>query len=739
VVHLPLARTFLAHLPHLVPLLVALLAATPALALDGKVVGRATGAPVAGAEVSILGLPGVAYTDAEGRFTWTPDPQPPFEVLVVQPGGRFMRPVLVERLTGGVLTIEVAPLVDEAVTVVGSAPNIESTPGAGTATLSRGEIQERQVANLTEAVETVAGVSVVSEGQAAVPAIRGLARGRTLILIDGARVTSERRVGPSATYLDPFMLDSVEVSRGPGSVAYGSDAFGGVIYARTRRVAPGAPLGFRVMGAAGAGVPEQHTGVEVSKGFERGGLLAQASYRHASDYRSPGGDVFNSGWRGTGFLVRGDHAVGAGLFSAGWQSDFGRDVERPRNNSRKTRFVYPTEDSHRFTASYELNRQGRIDHVDMTAFVGRYTQVTDQDTFATATTPRGVERADVAANDFQVRARAESIVGPAKATVGVDVNGRYGLHALDILEDYDLAGALTHTTTNVSVDSARRVDSGFFGQIDAPLGKRVAVAAGARGDIVTTSNRGGYFGDRSTSNGSGSGFVSLTAPIARGLNATGQVSRGFRDPTLSDRYYRGPTGRGFITGNPDLRPETSLQLDFGVRYTAARYRWAFYAYQYRITDLVERYQTEKDFYFFRNRGRARIRGVELELQAELGGGLSAELTGQVQRGVALDDGTALDDISTDTIAAQVRREIGAKGYAQARVAVYARDTHPGPSEQSVGAHTLVNVVGGYRVSPDVELRVSARNLLDQSYLLSPDSRAVLAPGASVMVSVVAGF
>ena len=43
------------------------------------------------------------------------------------------------------------------------------------------------------------------------------------------------------------------------------------------------------------------------------------------------------------------------------------------------------------------------------------------------------------------------------------------------------------------------------------------------------------------------------------------------------------------------------------------------------------------------------------------------------------------------------------------------------------------------MSPNLELRAVARNLLDRSYLLSPDSRAVLAPGASVMVSAVVGF
>jgi outer membrane receptor protein involved in Fe transport len=301
-----------------------------------------------------------------------------------------------------------------------------------------------------------------------------------------------------------------------------------------------------------------------------------------------------------------------------------------------------------------------------------------------------------------------------------------------------MSGSLVATTENVSIDNARRTDTGFFGQIEAPIGTSLAAAAGLRGDWVGTTNEGGYFGDRSTSNGSASGFVSLTGTLAPGLSLTGQVSRGFRDPTLSDRYYRGPTGRGFVTGNPDLESETSLQFDGGVRFTASGYRLAFYAFEYRINDLVERYQTDPDYYYFRNRGHARIRGMELEFQSDLPRGFSLELTGQLQRGVALDDDEALDDISTDTIAAQLRKEFG-RGFTQARVAVYATDTRPGPSEQVVGAHTLVDVMAGYRLNANLDLRAVARNLLDQAYLLSPDTRAVLAPGTSVLASVVVGF
>ena len=91
-----------------------------------------------------------------------------------------------------------------AVTVAaGVSPNIESTPGAAQTLVTGADLAARAPANLAQALENIAGVSTVSEGHAAVPAVRGFSGGRTLIMIDGARVTSERRVGPSATFLDP--------------------------------------------------------------------------------------------------------------------------------------------------------------------------------------------------------------------------------------------------------------------------------------------------------------------------------------------------------------------------------------------------------------------------------------------------------------------------------------------------------------------------------------------------------
>lgn len=707
------------------------LAATPVLALEGRIVDKETGLAVADAEVAILGRVGSVRTDAEGRFAWTPDPRPPFEVLVVLPGGAYVKPILVRALTGDPLLLEITPALEESVMVVaGSAPSVEAAPANGVTAVPADDLRGRQPANIAQALENVAGTATVSEGQAAVPVVRGLAGGRTLIMIDGARVTAERRVGASATYLDPSSLEGIEISRGPGSVAYGSDAFGGVIQLRTRRATPGSPLGGRFTGSLGAGTPQQRAALELTRGFDRGGILVQGHFRNFEDWESPEGEVLNSGAEDRGFLARFDHTLGGGLLSAGWQSDFGREIERPRNNSSAVRFFYPTEDSHRLTLGWERAAVAGLSRLGGTLFVGSYSVVTDQDRFATPARARSVERADVSAKDFHLRAFTEKAVGRAKLDAGVDVNGRFDLEAHDIGLSYDAAGALSRTTDNVSTENARRVDAGLYLQAEVPAGDVLLLAAGARVDRVTTRNRGGFFGDRSEANSALSGFASATVGPFSGFSATAQVARGFRDPTLSDRYFRGPTGRGFITGNPDLDPESSVQLDSALRYVASRWRVAVYAYHYRLTDLVERYQTETDFFFFRNRGRARIRGIEGELQAHLPWRLGLELSAHLVTGRALDDDTALDSIPVPTATARLRREFD-RGYVWVRTGLYDRLDQPGPTEQVRAGYGLLDAGVGAHLG-QVELDVVARNLLDQAYLVSPDARATLAPGRTVV-------
>ena len=710
--------------------LLCLLVSSPALAFRGRVVDR-DGKPVPNATISILGRTGEAITNQDGRFVWQPDPPTPFEILVIDAAGSYSRPILIETLdSASELVVTIAPILNESVTVSGSAPSIESTPGAATSSLSARDVAVRQPTNLMQAIENVAGVNQVSEGQAAVPAIRGLARGRTMILIDGARVSSERRAGASATCLDPSLIEGVDVARGPGSVAYGSDAFGGVISVRTRRVVPGSPWAFQFSGTLGAGMPERRGSIEIAKGLPAGGVLFAAHARQADDWDSPEGQVFNSGFGDRGFMLRVEQKAGAGYLNAAWQSDFGRDIERPRNNSSTVRFYYPYEDSHRFTAGYEVRDVWGLQRLAVTGFAGLYAQRTDQDRFPTATAGRSIERADISADDFHVRGFGEKLSGKSRIEFGVDINGRFGLNAVDDLIQFDRAGTVISTRPNISIDTAHRVDNGVYASIETAVAPVLVLSGGIRGDYVTTSNTGGFFGDRSTGNGAGSGYASATVGSFGGFSLTAQLARGFRDPVLSDRYYRGPTGRGFITGNPDLNPETSLQLDLGVRYVSARYRVATFYYHYRIDDLIERYQTTTDFFFFRNRGTARVRGFEVEAQATLPGAIAVDLAAQVAEGRALDDRAYLDDISPVNLTAVMRKQFGARAFGQLRVAYFGDDDHFGPTERVVPGYTLLDAAAGYQVIKPLELRIQVRNLLNETHYASQDVRAVFAPGRS---------
>ena len=703
--------------------------------LEGRVVDM-DGNPVARAEVSILTYPGSTLTDGEGRFVWSPEPSLPFNVLVILPGGQFTAPVLIESLPeDGPIEIRVTPFTENVTVTSDAAPSIDGTPAAANRTISKETIEERHPARLTDAIQAIPGAGSLSDLHTAVPSLRGLARGRTLLLIDGARVTTERRAGPSASYLDPFFLDGLEVSRGPGSVGYGSDAFGGVIHARTRRVDPGGPTRVRFRGALGAGLPEATAGAEVTHGFDEGGLVLQGHYRSFSDYRSPEGEILNSQASDRGFLARVGRRLGQGEFSVGWQSNFGRDTGRPDDRGEEVQTSYPIEDSHRLTLSYELEPTAGFRRIRFEGFWGSYRLVTERSQFD----DRSLSLADVDANDFSFRGSGSRVVGNGLWTLGVDINGRYGLRAMNGLTLFDGDGNEVGSIEEVAIDNARRADVAGFTSLDLKLGSRWTLGAGLRADRVTTESDGGFFGSRSTDNGALSGYGSMRVELSRGLSVTGQLAHGFRDPTLSDRYFRGISGRGLVTGNPRLDPERATQFDAALRYTSGRVSFGLYGYFYRLTELIQRIEVRPDRFVFVNRGEADVRGIELEVQSQLTDTLRLEVTTQLARGSTRDDDEPVDDIPGPNLKMALWKSFTDGFSGEIRFVVFAEDDLPGPTEKLVPSYTSFDVGAGLEIRPGLTLRVLVRNLFDQAFPVSPDRRAVLAPGISGVVSLVAGF
>jgi hemoglobin/transferrin/lactoferrin receptor protein len=101
------------------------------------------------------------------------------------------------------------------------------------------DIQNRGVyRTLPESLKEVPGVSVqkTSNGHGS-PFIRGFTGFRNVLLVDGIRVNnSVFREGPNQYWntVDSFLIDRLELIRGPASVLYGSDAIGGTVAAYTK-------------------------------------------------------------------------------------------------------------------------------------------------------------------------------------------------------------------------------------------------------------------------------------------------------------------------------------------------------------------------------------------------------------------------------------------------------------------------------------------------------------------------
>ncbi len=150
-------------------------------------------------------------------------------------------------------------------------------------------------------------------------------------------------------------------------------------------------------------------------------------------------------------LVRASYRLGPGTLTAGWQGDYGRDIDRPRNNSTTVRFYYPEENSSRFTLNWETGAVAGFSRIGFIGFLGSYDQITNQYRFATPDAAATLEQADVSANDFQARGFAERFIGPVRFEVGVDINGRYDLHALDNFVRYTVP---PEERSNVSVEDA---------------------------------------------------------------------------------------------------------------------------------------------------------------------------------------------------------------------------------------------------------------------------------------------
>ncbi len=155
-------------------------------------------------------------------------------------------------------------------------------------------IEEKQSRTIPEALKETPGVMVqkTANGQGSLY-IRGFTGYRTLMLIDGIRLNnSVFRDGPNQYWstVDPFVVQRLELVKGPSSVLYGSDAIGGTMNVITKRPGFGkdwydTDLVYRYSSAENSNIGRAQLDLGPTESL---GFLGGISYKDFGDVRAAG-------------------------------------------------------------------------------------------------------------------------------------------------------------------------------------------------------------------------------------------------------------------------------------------------------------------------------------------------------------------------------------------------------------------------------------------------------------------
>lgn len=685
------------------PLLAAwFLLAAPLFGGLGGQLRSENGDPVAGARVT-LSSGETTLTDELGRFSLRYN-ETADRLEVVHPG--FL-PLVVQLdvQRGAFLEIQLDRMVPiaDSITVSAPAPRTRFAP-ASASTVSVSPAYESLPALTADLLATSPGVALNGQGGPfQVYSVRGVSRQRLLTSLAGAKLTSERRAGVSASFFDPFLIDAVDLIRGPSSTFHGSGALGGVADIRPRRfLGPEFLSTFATQGQEGL----------IAGGWGDENWSVGMAARRADDTGTADGSRLNTHFRQFSASVFRQWKLADRTLELTLIPALGRDLGKSNIDFPARSTTYPTEDH--LVAHLALRHASgwRLE-----GFLHPQTVETRVEDFRRRTEVLNESF------DFGFKGGHHWVVG-ASSTVhlGAEYFGRRGVTARE--REYSLSGDLRNEAR--TLDSAREDELGLQAAISRYLG-RIFLEGGLRLSGIRQGN-----GDAASSFGrTWSGFAGVVAPLGSQLQANLSAGTGVRFPALGERFFSGTTGRGSVVANDRLEEERSLNLEVGLKWKSERANATFQYFRNRVSDYIERVDLGPDLTGYTNLLRGTIQGVEWDTGIELAERLRAYVRGHVLEGTGR-RGDPLADIPVNRLALGAVHQAGRLTWGS-EWQLRGAKANPGAEERRIDACQPVTAYAGLRLEAGFRLTAALHNLLNQNYYEAADEKATPARGRSLIL------
>ena len=538
--------------------------------------------------------------------------------------------------------------------------------------ITREEIELLQPSSLQDLLNDTPGMAVSNQGgpgKVSALFLRGTNSNQVLVLVDGIRVGNATAGTAPVQDIPVDQIQRIEIVRGPFSSLYGSEAIGGVIQIFLRH----APGTFTPNASVGIG---SWSHWKASSGFSAAGEKGWISVQATHDQ------------------TKGINAckVGAAeVFAACFADQPDRDGFH--DNALTIHGAYQFDDH--WSADALAMRSEGFDKYD-----GTYS---DSDAYATQVVGGQLHFRPNDTLNLSLR------VGSSADLYEDFLQGAYIDHfdtrrtLASLQGDVALGGGLLSAgmdwqretvASNYVFTEDLRSDRGLFAQWQRTFGAQ-SLQANLRRDDNS------QFGGRTT------GSLLWGWDFAKDLRVTASWGTAFRAPTFNDLYYPG-------FGNPDLRPESSRNLELGLRGTPDWGHWSLSVYRNDIHDLIT---FDAAIGLPGNVDRARITGLEGVVGGKLAGWdvrATATLMNARDAGGGFHSDNELPrrprkSARFDADRSFGRFSFGASWYLAAHTYDDIANQHP------LGGYALANLRAGWHLDRDWKLQLALNNVFDKDY------------------------
>ena len=520
------------------------------------------------------------------------------------------------------------------------------------------------------------------------------------------RIVGERRAGVSASFVDPYLIGSAEVLRGPSSTYYGSGALGGVVQLLPRQFD-----GWRSQVSYNGQGDENQQAIGWGDELWSFGLARRAQ----SNSEAADGSERNDAFRQVSATARRAWSSDTRSYEVLLIGSAGRDIGKASTDFPERTTIYPEENHLLLKFGVSVADRWRLE-----VFAH------DND-LETEVVQKAESRNTVfnEATDFGLSWTGNRLWAKGGGSrFGFDYFGRRGVDARET--EVALAGDRPDTS-RLTLDGGRLDEAGAYGAAQWDWG-RATLLAGARGTWQYQSNG----RDAGRNDSAASGFVGLVVPLGAGFELAGQRRLGAALPDLEravlSRHHRAGRSdrqsgsRSRAVGQPGSR-------DALVRGAIVRRRLPVSQSDRRLHRADRgggRPAQLRQPLFGTHQSVSRLEGhyrISSTWNLNFGGHL---LDGEE------DGGEPLADIPADRLflgVAYTRDRWGGRLRWEQRAA----KDDPGSGEKSIPGAGLVSASLSYEWMQGLTVRLEGRNLLDEEYFSSADRKVQLSQGRSLGV------